>query len=101
MAEPAAYVPGFDYDIVISYAHVDNLTAGEDEAGWVEHFHKHLEVKLGQRFGRADMVRIWRDEKLTGNELFDNVIRGRIDRSAVFLALTSQGHLVSDGGSTL
>lgn len=96
MDEPTAYVPGFDYDVFISYAHVDNQTAAEDEKGWVERFHDHLVVKLGQRFGRADRVRIWRDASLTGNELFDDVIRGRIDRSAVFLSLTSLGHLSSE-----
>ena len=96
MDAPTAYVPGFDYDIFISYAHVDDLTAADGEKGWVERFHDHLVVKLGQRFGRADRVRIWRDASLTGNELFDDVIRRRISRSAVFLAITSQGHLASD-----
>ncbi len=96
MNQSRAYVPGFNYDIFVSYAHVDDRTADEGEKGWVKRFHDHLTVKLGQRFGRADSVRIWRAPKLTGNELFDRVIEDRIDRSAVFLALTSQGYLASD-----
>ncbi len=96
MDETKAYVPGFDYDVFISYAHVDDETATRGEKGWVERFHDHLAVKLGQRFGRADRVRIWRDPDLTGNELFDDVIRRRIERSAVFLSLTSIGHLESE-----
>jgi hypothetical protein len=93
-------VPGpdlrdYEYDMFISYARVDNLSA-TGEPGWVTLFHKHLEVELARRLGRADRVRIWRDEELAGNELFDDVIKRRIAGSALFLALTSQGHLESD-----
>ena len=48
----------------------------------LEDIMKHQEL-CGQRLGRADRVRIWRDEKLTANELFDHIIEGRIDRSEV------------------
>ena len=30
-----AYIDGFEHDIFISYAHVDDLTASEDEEGWL------------------------------------------------------------------
>lgn len=36
------YIPNFEHDIFISYAHVDNLD------GWVEAFHQHLEVRLAR-----------------------------------------------------
>ena len=85
-----AYVPGFDYDIFISYAHVDDLE------GWVRAFHEALEIKLAQRFGRIGRVQIWRDKNLTGDALFDDVIKNRIKRSALFLALNSHGYNESD-----
>lgn len=92
-----AYLPGFDYDIFISYAHVDDLTTDEDEEGWVTLFHKHLEVQLSKLVGRADLVKIWRDERrLQGNHLFDQTIRDGVERAAIFLALTSNGYLESD-----
>ena len=50
----AAFVPGYEYDIFISYAHVDNLTVRPEEPGWVEQFHKHLEVQLTKHFGRVE-----------------------------------------------
>lgn len=85
-----AYVPGFDYDIFISYAHVDDLE------GWVQAFHEGLEIKLAQRFGRIGRVQIWRDKKLSGDALFDDVIKNRINKSALFLALNSHGYNESD-----
>jgi TIR domain len=91
-----AFVPGFEYDIFISYAHTDNLTSKPDEIGWVEQFHKDLRVGLARCIGRTDKVKIWRDEKLDGSELFDQVIKNRINQSAIFLALNSPGYRISD-----
>lgn len=85
-----AFVPGYDYDLFISYAHVDELE------GWVSAFHKQLEVKLSSRIGRIGVVKIWRDRELDGSQLFDDVIFDRIRRSALFLSLCSPGYLESD-----
>ena len=89
-------VPGYEYDIFISYSHVDNGTVQSEQVGWVEQFHKSLELKLIQRFGRADMVHVWRDKKLDGGQLFNDVIQNRINGSALFLSLTSPGYVESD-----
>ena len=85
-----AFVSGFQYDIFISYAHVDNLE------GWVDRFHTNLKIKLAQRFGRMDRVQIWFDPQLTGDALFDDVIRNRINNCALFLALNSNGYNESE-----
>ncbi len=90
------YIPGFEYDIFISYAHVDNLTAFGEETGWIEQFHHNLQIQLIKRVGRADILKIWRDEQLDGNQLFDEVIKERVDKSAIFIALTSIGYLESE-----
>lgn len=91
-----SYLPGFDYDIFISYAHVDNETAYENEAGWVSQFREHLEVQLSKRIGRIGAAKIWQDPSLEGSQLFDKTIQEGINRSALFLALTSTGYLMSD-----
>jgi hypothetical protein len=44
----------------------------------------------------VDKVKIWRDEKLDGGQLFDQVIQNRISQSAIFLALNSRGYRASD-----
>jgi hypothetical protein len=90
------YLPGFDYDIFISYAHVDNETADKDEPGWVAQFREHLEVQLSKRIGRMGAVKIWQDPTLEGSQLFDKTIQDGINRSALFLALTSTGYLASE-----
>lgn len=90
-----AYLPGFDYDIFISYSHVDNLAIGE-EVAWVQHFHEALEVSLARRVGRVGVVKIWRDQRLDGNQLFDITIKTAIEKSALFVALTSNGYVASE-----
>lgn len=91
-----AYVQGFESDIFISYAHVDNLTVGSQSRGWVEQFHEYLEIRLGQRIGRMGVVKIWRDPALDGSQFFDETISNAVDKSALMLCLTSNGHLASD-----
>jgi TIR domain len=92
-----AFVPGFDYDLFISYAHTDNSTATPKKAGWVKQFHDKLTIQLAQLVGGSvGMVRIWWDERLDGSQVFNEVIQNRINQSALFLALTSPTYLQSD-----
>jgi hypothetical protein len=92
-----AWVPGYQYDVFISYSHVDNLTPDNDSArGWVAQFHKRLEVALAQKAGRSGAVSIWRDERqLEGNLLFDKSIQDGVRGSAVFVSLYSHGYAAS------
>jgi hypothetical protein len=92
-----SWVTGFEYDIFISYARVDDATAeGDLTLGWVAQFHRHLEVLLSQKIGRLNTVKIWRDTRqIQGNELFDKTIENALRGSAVFVALSSQGYLES------
>ena len=94
MPDTDAYVTGFEYDIFISYAHVDNRPGGD--AGWVTQLHKEFQERLATRFGRVGIVRLWRDPALDGSEVFQQVLEARVHASAVFVALTSNGYLASD-----
>jgi hypothetical protein len=87
------YLPSFDYDIFISYAHVDNQPAGK---GWVSRFQEELVLRLDRRLGRIGAAKIWWDPELDGSQVFDRKIKETINRSALFLALTSEGYLKSD-----
>ena len=86
----------FENHIFISYAHVDDLKEPGVDEGWVALFEEHLKVALAKRFGRYDLVTVWRDPGLQGNQLFDKTIENALNTSAVFLALTSNGYLKSD-----
>jgi hypothetical protein len=91
-----SFVSDFEFDIFVSYAHVDNLTAAGNSKGWVVQFQQHLEIQLWKRVGRTESVKIWWDPALDGNQLFDKTIQNRVQGSALFLALTSAGYLASD-----
>ena len=76
----------FEYDVFISYAHLDNQTVGK-EAGWVDLFHRYLENTLnGYLGGRA---RIFRDSRLKGDTFFDESLLETVRSSAVLVTLLS------------
>jgi hypothetical protein len=89
------YLPGFQHDIFISYAHVDNA-AVDEAAGWVTRFREHLDVQLSKRVGRMGAVKIWQDPTLEGSQLFDKTIEDAVNGAGLFIALTSSGYLASD-----
>lgn len=94
-----AWVPGFEYDIFISYAWVDNQTAEGDpeEKGWVSLFQRYLYVELSKKLGRMNVLQIFRDtRKIQGNQLFDSTLQEAVQNSAVFLALDSNGYAESE-----
>ncbi|MEP7168620.1 MAG: toll/interleukin-1 receptor domain-containing protein [Bacteroidota bacterium] len=92
-----ALIPGFDYDIFISYSHVDNAVLDGQTDGWIEQFYKNLNLMLAKRFGRMDMVKIWWDNrKINGNTVFNDSIKKGINESAILLCFTSNGYLKSE-----
>ena len=42
----------YDWDIFVSYAHVDDMSLLDGANGWVTRFKKCLEMKLAQKLGR-------------------------------------------------
>ena len=89
-----AYVPGFEHDIFISYAHVDNASDNED--GWVTRLHASLLKLIPQKIGRAENFSIWRDPKLGGNDDFIESIDAAFRRSAVMLTILTPSYLASE-----
>ena len=90
-----AYVPGFKYDIFISFTHQDNDRLPGLEHGWIDEFHQQLENQLKKR-RQLDGLRIWRDRELHGNTDFDIAIESKIDSVALFLVLHSRAQRNSD-----
>jgi hypothetical protein len=84
----------FDRHVFISYAHIDNEPLSADQQGWVSRFHASLEAMLSMRLGRkAD---IWRDKKLTGNDVFSDQISAEFAKSAVLVSVLSPRYIESD-----
>ncbi len=92
-----ALIPGYEYDIFISYAHVDNIAFPGQKDGWIEQFYKNLNLMLAKRSGRLGIVKIWWDnKKLDGSVLFDQSIEEGINKSAIMICLNSPGYIASD-----
>jgi hypothetical protein len=90
-----AIIPGFDYDLFVSYAHADDMAAdGQD--GWVAQFVRHLEPTLRQRLGGAEALKIFFDSRATGanNNLPELLQAAR--RSALFLVVGSPSYANRD-----
>lgn len=97
-----AFIPGYDHDIFVSYAHVDDqslidMAAGQERAtGWVSTFVRHLKNELAQKIGRADAVSLWFDShNLRGNHTLTDEIGARLDRTAILVAILSPGYTAS------
>jgi hypothetical protein len=81
-------------DLFISYSHIDNRPWGAGQHCWVSAFHSELETRLEMLLGRE--VRVWRDDKLNGNDEITDRIVGELRRSRAFLSVLSPRYLRSD-----
>ncbi|MEM0516900.1 toll/interleukin-1 receptor domain-containing protein [Aequorivita flava] len=83
-----ALIPGYDYDIFISYVHADNESETLEEEGWIDQFYKYLDTKLNKH---SKNIKIWWDSRnLDRSEVFDNSIEEAIDKSAIMICLYSR-----------
>jgi hypothetical protein len=92
-----AYVPGYEYDLFISYSHDDDFAFGQGAGGgWVTDFHNGLEARLKQILG-ARSAEVWLDKKrLSGEWALDDKIRQDLGGTAAFLAIVSPLYLTSN-----
>ncbi len=84
----------FEGDAFISYAHLDDLELVEGHKGWVANFHRALEVRVAQLLGKQP--HIWRDPKLSGNDLFADTLVDRLNRVAVLVSVVTPRYLKSE-----
>jgi hypothetical protein len=97
-----AFIPGYDHDVFVSYAHVDDqpfidAAAGlERSSGWVSTLVRHLKNELAQKIGRSDAVSVWFDSNnLRSNHKLIDEIAARLERAAMFVAILSPGYIAS------
>jgi hypothetical protein len=89
-----ALVPGYEFDIFISYVHDDNEPEITGADGWVDQFYQYLQRKLEKHDSN---INIWWDSRnLSRAERFDNSIKEAIEKSAIMLCLYSRRYLKSD-----
>ncbi|HEX8106182.1 MAG TPA: toll/interleukin-1 receptor domain-containing protein [Kofleriaceae bacterium] len=90
------YVPGFQNDVFVSYAHVDDQPLPGARDGWVSLLGDALKILLAEQLGRAEVLAVWRDFQLTGHAELTPEIFGALRSSATLLIVLSEGYLASD-----
>ena len=84
----------FDKDVFISYAHLDDKPLDEGTKGWITDFHKLLQTRLEQTIGHE--LNIWRDERLTGNEVFAPEIVAQFPKMKVMVSIITPRYVNSE-----
>src|SRR5919199_1301666 len=85
----------FDYDIFISYGHVDDDDPAGDVRGWVDLLVERLPGVAVGYLGYKP--RIWRDERsLRGNDLLRAAIGEGVSRSLLLVPILSPRYVLSD-----
>ncbi|MEN2281650.1 toll/interleukin-1 receptor domain-containing protein [Algoriphagus sp. SE2] len=86
--------PKFEKDIFISYAHIDDESLIEGEKGWISEFHRSLKVRLTQLLGYEP--KIWRDDRLKGNDDFSEEIIKGLNEIALLISIHSPRYVKSE-----
>src|SRR6202162_5384432 len=86
--------PKFEKHLFISYAHADNRTTPDDTLGWVTRFHQYLASYLTTNIGED--ARVWRDDRLRGNDIFANEIVKQFPKTAVLISILSPRYIESE-----
>jgi hypothetical protein len=85
----------YEYDIFISYGHVDDEDPAGDVKGWVDLLVERLPRVVAGYLGKKP--RIWRDERsLRGNDLLRAAIGEGVARSRLFVPIVSPRYVLSD-----
>jgi len=92
----STYIPNYQYDIFVSYAHVDNQPFAGAEKGWVTTLIKDLKNFLGKKLGRSDAYSLWLDNELRGNSAVTPHTVEQLENTAILVLILSPGYLASD-----
>ena len=84
----------FEKDAFISYAHLDNVELIEGGKGWVTNLHRALEIRLAQLLGKRP--EIWRDPKLSGNDVVGDVLVDQLHHVAALVSVVSPRYVKSE-----
>jgi len=84
----------FDYDAFISYSHIDNVGLVDGGKGWITNLHRALEIRIAQFLG--EQPHIWRDPKLTGNDVFESTLVQQLGKVAALITVVSPRYVRSE-----
>jgi hypothetical protein len=85
----------YDYDLFISYAHIDDVSPFGEGKGWISLLHERLSVLLAQALGYEP--RIWRDgHNLQGNDYLTGALDAGVTRSLLLVPVISPRYVQSE-----
>lgn len=84
----------FDKHLFISYSHIDNQPLTPQQQGWITRFHESMSALLSMRIGRK--AEIWRDNKLSGNDVFSDEILSQFGHTAMLISVLTPRYLASE-----
>jgi len=90
-----AYIPGFDHDLFVSYARLDDVPIEQRTKGWVESFIDELQTEVRQRLGAKDF-HVWMDPQVDCSRPLTPQILEIASRSAMLLVVMSPAYLNSE-----
>lgn len=95
-----AYLPGFDYDLFVSYAHGPGQGDGKADllSAWTVQLANDLRYHINVQLGIKDpssSFKIWIDPEIRANHPLTETIKDTIKRSGLFLAVMSHYYLKS------
>jgi hypothetical protein len=90
-----AFVPVYNHDVFVSYAHIDDEPLFGAQRGWVTTLINNLEIVVRQKLGAKDLT-IWMDHELAGNRPLTAEILAALSKTATLLITLSPGYLASE-----
>ncbi|MDM0048617.1 toll/interleukin-1 receptor domain-containing protein [Variovorax sp. J22R115] len=83
----------FEYDVFISYAHIDNQPFTREQEGWVTVFDNVLQIMLDQQLGKK--TKVWFDKSLQGNDDYSAEIACKLPNAATLVSVLTPRYLAS------
>jgi hypothetical protein len=91
-----AFVPGYEHDVFVTYAHVDDDVLPGTERGWVTTLVQCVRTRLAQILGRSDSYSLWMDHELSGNVSVTQQLTAAVRGTATLVVVMSPGYTASD-----
>jgi hypothetical protein len=90
-----AFVPSYNHDVFVSYAHIDDEPLVGAQRGWVTTLVNNLETVVRQKLGSKDLA-LWMDHELAGNQPLTPAIMSALGNTAILLIILSPGYVGSE-----
>ena len=91
-----AFVPSYEHDIFVSYAHVDDIPDPNVEKGWVTTLVEVLRNRLTRKLGREEEYSLWIDHQLARYIQITPDIIDTVQNTAILLVILSPGYMASE-----